>query len=254
MPSEEYCGRVSAGGSGAPQGVVAAHLERYRFASAYCAGACVVVDVACGSGYGSRVLRDAGPHRAYGVDVDAAAVQGARDKYGTKVLSFVTADAARLPLADDSVDVLVSFETIEHVDPPWRCVAEARRVLKKGGLYLVSTPNGELPGAYLHGRPRNPFHKQELREHEFTGVLTLGFSEVELFGQHFVPVSALGRLVRRAALREILGTAGDHVARGLSALRTRLPLLWRAHGADPTIRRYEARLELPATLIGVCRK
>ncbi|WP_153070309.1 class I SAM-dependent methyltransferase, partial [Escherichia coli] len=90
------------------------HLHRYHFASRFCQGK-RVLDVACGEGYGSRILSNAASS-VVGVDISAEAVAHAQGKYARGSLEFVEASAASLPLPDDSFDVVVSFETIEHHD------------------------------------------------------------------------------------------------------------------------------------------
>ena len=86
------------------------HLHRYHFAARFCAGK-QVVDVACGEGYGSQILSGVADS-VTGIDISAEAVAHAAGRYGSDRLRFVEASAALLPLEDDSVDVVVSFETI----------------------------------------------------------------------------------------------------------------------------------------------
>jgi SAM-dependent methyltransferase len=91
----------------------------------------------------------------------------------------VAADAARLPFGR-VFDAVVSFETIEHVPDPGRFVADCARVLKPGGVFLVSTPNREL------WSPRSPkpvqrHHVKEFNRREFLEVLRP--FNVQLFGQ-----------------------------------------------------------------------
>jgi SAM-dependent methyltransferase len=90
------------------------HRSRYRFAAQWVAGK-RVLDVACGAGFGLEMLRAAGAN-AVGLDLDFDALcQG----------SQAQADATRLPLSDASMDVVASFETIEHVPDARALVVEA---------------------------------------------------------------------------------------------------------------------------------
>ena len=91
------------------------HWHRYHFAARLAAGQ-RVVDAACGEGYGSALLA-AVARGVVGVDIDAPTIAHARATYGGVAnLSFVEGSATRLPLPDASVDIVVSFETIEHLE------------------------------------------------------------------------------------------------------------------------------------------
>src|SRR5258708_15934922 len=88
------------------------HLHRYRFAGQFLADK-EVLDIACGEGYGSALLAKVA-RNVIGVDVAQQAIDHARGKYGAANLEFRVGSCARIPLEDKSVDVVVSFETIEH--------------------------------------------------------------------------------------------------------------------------------------------
>jgi SAM-dependent methyltransferase len=143
------------------------HLARYRFAKERSRGR--ILDVACGTGYGTAMLG------AVGVDLSLEALRYAR----RHPARYVAADAARLPFGR-VFDTVVSFETIEHVVDPGRFVAECARVLRPGGSLLVSTPNREL------WSPRSPapvqrHHVKEFTKKEFLAILKP--FKVQLFGQ-----------------------------------------------------------------------
>lgn len=163
------------------------HLHRYHFAAKYCVGK-QVLDVACGEGYGSHILSYAAASVA-GVDISADAVAHATACYGTQKLTFIEASAALLPLADDSVDVVVSFETIEHHDQHEQMLAEIRRVLRPGGLLIISSPNKQYysidPGY------SNPYHVKELYRHELLELIGRYFPQQQLYSQRVVYGSLL---------------------------------------------------------------
>jgi SAM-dependent methyltransferase len=93
-------------------------------------------------------------------------------------------DAEHIELDDASVDVVVSFETIEHLARPVQCLAEVSRVLTRDGLLLVSTPNRRFTSPWRPPkRPVNPFHVQEWLPEEFYALLGLRFRQVEQLGQ-----------------------------------------------------------------------
>ena len=90
------------------------HVARYRFAKEFVRGK-RVLDIACGEGYGAAGLAKAGARSVVGIDVSADVCDHARRKYG---LDARAGDAQAIPLPDRSIDLVVSFETIEHVDQP----------------------------------------------------------------------------------------------------------------------------------------
>lgn len=154
--------------------IVYEHVHRYAFARAFARGR-RVLDAACGEGYGTALLA-AVAQSVVGVDIDAAAVQRAReacrDRGNTR---FAEGSVAALPLPDASVDLVVSFETIEHLaaaDQP-RMIAEFARVLAPGGLLLLSSPNRP---EYSDARGySNPFHLHELDRDELAQLLDASF-------------------------------------------------------------------------------
>jgi SAM-dependent methyltransferase len=143
------------------------HLARYRFAREQARGR--ILDVACGTGYGTAMLK------AVGVDLSLEALRYAR----RHPAPYVAADAARLPFGR-TFDSVVSFETIEHVPDPERFVAECARVLKPGGIFIVSTPNRDL-WSPRSAKPLQRHHVKEFTRKEFLGVLKP--FKVQLFGQ-----------------------------------------------------------------------
>jgi SAM-dependent methyltransferase len=172
--------------------VHAEHLARYRLA-AQLAGARRVLDVACGTGYGTAMLAAAG-RSAVGVDLDPPTVAYARRRYGSA--EYLVGDAAALPFEDAAFDLVVSFETIEHVPEPERVLAELRRVLAPDGWLVVSTPNKH---EYL---VENEFHEREFTHEEFVELLGGAFASVELYLQHNWNSSAV---LRPAAAAEAHG-------------------------------------------------
>jgi SAM-dependent methyltransferase len=142
------------------------HIYRYRFAARFARGK-RILDIACGEGYGSAALLKAGAASLIGVDVSPEACEHARRKYGVDAR---VGDAQNIPLPDDSVDLIVSFETIEHVPDPARFLDECVRVLAPGGVLVVSTPNRDSYGELMPGSS-NPFHCSEMDLREFEGIL-----------------------------------------------------------------------------------
>lgn len=158
------------------------HWHRYAFARRFVAGR-RVLDVACGEGYGSALLA-ATAGSVVGVDIAHEAVRHASTTYADVAhLHFAVGSAATLPLADASVDVAVSFETIEHLpsaDQP-KMVAEIARVLAPDGVVVLSAPN---PIEYSEARGyRNPFHTHEPPRDELASLLGRFFPACRWFSQ-----------------------------------------------------------------------
>jgi len=149
-------------------------------AKRFCAGHSVL-DVACGEGYGADLLADVAG-QVTGVDISHEAITHAENQYRDKNnLTFMQGSCEKLPLPDDSIDVAVSFETIEHLEAQERFVKELRRVLKPGGLLLMSSPNKRLytDACDYH----NEFHVREMYRDEFEQLLQADFPHIHWLGQ-----------------------------------------------------------------------
>lgn len=168
---EHYRGRL----------VHAEHLARYRLATQL-AGAKRVLDAACGEGYGAAMLHAAGSERVTAVDLDPATVAHVRERYRVEAQ---VADVRSLPFGDDAFDLVVCFETIEHVQEPERALDELARVRAPGGLLMISTP---VAGQYL---VENEFHVREFEHDEFLAALHERFDAVRPMFQHNWLTSAI---------------------------------------------------------------
>ena len=152
------------------------HIYRYGFATSYVKGK-RVLDIACGEGYGTAALRDAGASNVIGVDISQMACDHARNRYQ---IDARVGDAENIPLPDNSVDVVVSFETIEHVLNPEKFIDECIRVLAPNGTLVISTPNKPVYSPEGH---HNEFHHSEMTEEEFTALISSRFKKFELYNQ-----------------------------------------------------------------------
>jgi SAM-dependent methyltransferase len=157
------------------------HVYRYRFAAQFVRGK-RVLDIACGEGYGTAALQKAGAAKAIGVDISEEACEHGRRKYGIETRA---GSAESIPLPDAGVDVIVSFETIEHVPHPEIFLDECRRVLSPGGLLVISTPERD---AYRQLTPNNIYHCSELSYEEFVGMCAKRFNSIRYFSQR--PISS----------------------------------------------------------------
>lgn len=163
------------------------HLNRYQFARQFVLNK-IVLDAACGEGYGSNLLaRDAA--EVYGIDISEESIIHARNKYENKRITFQVASVCELPFATDTFDVIVSFETLEHIDEvsQLKFIQEICRVLKKDGILVISTPNHRI----YKRRGENHFHVRELEYREFKTLLEEKFPCVTFFSQQFEIANAI---------------------------------------------------------------
>jgi SAM-dependent methyltransferase len=156
------------------------HWHRYLFAARWAAGK-RVLDVACGEGYGSALLSRYARH-VTGVDLSSAATTHARGAYRDRTnLEFVTASCTELPFEDASFDVVVSFETLEHIEAQEAFLDQVARVLAPGGVFVLSCPNKV---EYSDKREfANEFHVRELYREELERLVAQRFPEAAWYGQ-----------------------------------------------------------------------
>jgi len=134
-----------------------------------------VLEAGCGEGYGADLLAGVA-RRVVGLDYDESAVAHVRSRYPR--VDMRHGNLAQLPLPDGDVDVVVNFQVIEHLWDQGQFVTDCARVLRPGGVLLMSTPNRITFSPGLD-TPLNPFHTRELNGAELTELLTDNGFEVE---------------------------------------------------------------------------
>jgi ubiquinone/menaquinone biosynthesis C-methylase UbiE len=181
------------------------HWHRYEFALALCRGK-KVLDIASGEGYGSNLLSKVAKS-VTGVDVSPEAVAHAAAKYRSSNLRYVQGSADRIPVEDATIEVAVSFETIEHHEMHDEMISELKRVLRPDGLLIISTPDKlnltDRPGNY------NPFHVKELYREEFHALVRTQFSNVAPLSQKLVYGSAMSPEGEAKGFREYWDDGGE---------------------------------------------
>ncbi len=153
------------------------HLSRYIFALSLCRGK-TVLDAACGFGYGAALLANNGAKEVIGVDNSTDAIEEAAKRYGEKNVSFEVADLEQpLPLGENRFDLVVSFETLEHLEQAHTALDHLVRALSENGILIISVP-GEKDA-----ESENPFHLQHFTKESFVSMLRERFAHVTLHQQ-----------------------------------------------------------------------
>jgi 2-polyprenyl-3-methyl-5-hydroxy-6-metoxy-1,4-benzoquinol methylase len=167
------------------------HVHRYALARSIATGK-RVLDIACGEGYGSAILAPVA-RSVVGVDVSADAIAHARARYGLLPnVAFREADATRFDPGSERFDLVLSFETLEHVDAQEELAATLAAAMADGGSALISSPDKAVysdASGY-----RNEFHVRELYRDELVALLSRHFRHVRLYGQRLFFHSAIWSL------------------------------------------------------------
>lgn len=149
-------------------------VARYCFAAQQLPKSKLILDIGSGTGYGTALLATKGT--VIGIDIDPEAVAYAQKNYPQA--TFITGSALKLPLPDHQADAVISFETIEHFPQTQKFISEVFRVLKKRGLFILSTPNSQS---------NSPYHAKYFTPQTLTTALKKKFLRVHIFGQSKSP-------------------------------------------------------------------
>lgn len=158
------------------------HAARYEYAAHFVRDK-RVIDAACGTGYGTVRLSLAGARPCLGIDIDAESIARVQRQYGEQGVHYAHGDCERFDFAAHRPDVVVSFETAEHLRNPERFFDAVRRGLGKEGVFLVSCPNDEKLGDH------NPYHLQSWTAASFGALLGRYFESVVVLGQVLTPTA-----------------------------------------------------------------
>lgn len=133
------------------------------------------LDVGCASGYMISQIAHLFPQAKYfGIDIYDKAIEYAKKTYHN--IEFKVAAADKLPFQNNTFDLIIFYETIEHVENPVDCLREIKRVLKKDGTFILTMDSGNLlfrivwffwentKGKIWQGAHLHPFHHTELEQ------------------------------------------------------------------------------------------
>lgn len=148
-------------------GIRADHVARYRLVAPYASG-CSIIDAACGCGYGTAMLADAGALSVTGYDASAEAIDYAREHHQRPYTSFILADLDSPPdVAHGGYDIGVCFETLEHIDNDDGLLAWFSGAIVRGGMLAVSAPS-----LLIHQHPEtHKFHQRHYTPADFHAML-----------------------------------------------------------------------------------
>ena len=166
------------------------HWHRYHFVLELVKNK-KVCDAACGVGYGSALMASVA-NSVTGIDLNKKTIDAATKEYSSiSNLNYKHSNAINLDCEDNSYDVLVSFETLEHLYEHDELLTEFQRVLKTDGLLIISTPDKDV---YSANDDHNHFHVKELTSLEFDGLIDSKFKYNKTYGQQFQLLSVIEKL------------------------------------------------------------
>jgi SAM-dependent methyltransferase len=173
--------------------------QRYHFASEFAKGK-DVLEIGCGAGLGLGYLARAAKKVVAG-DVEEKNVTVAREYYKNRQnITVDSMDAHKIPLQKESFDLVLLFETIYYLKDPKRCIAEAARLLRPNGMFVVCTVNKDWEDFHP-----SPYTYKYFSVPELYGLIKESFREVKLYGGFPVGNGGMGgkiiSLLKRSAVK-----------------------------------------------------
>ena len=172
VPKDKQCGPETE--------IYKEHMKRYEFAQTFIKKDDNVLDLACGVGYGSKLLTEKRNCTVYGCDISSDAIEYAQKNYSSKKVIFQTMNASSLSFPNKFFDCITCFETLEHLKNYVPALEEFSRVLKNHGTLIISTPNKEIS---LEHQSENEYHINEFTHDEFIKILSNNFKKILLYSQ-----------------------------------------------------------------------
>lgn len=173
------------------------HVFAYDFSRNYVTDECRLLEVGCGDGYGTEYLAEKCPNAILtAIDPNAETIKFAQNKYTRKSISFEQYNGEKIPYDESTFDVIISFQVIEHVESDYAFIEEIHRVLKTGGVFIVTTPN-RIHRLKPGQKSWNPYHVREYYPQELVSLLERCFSSVKgkgVVGNEYVQKLEISRV------------------------------------------------------------
>jgi len=159
------------------------HKQRYEFIKPLLHGN--VLDIACGTGYGAQIIDDT-INRYYGVDFSQDAIDDANKYNKLEKNEFSQGSIVSIDFKDQKFDIVISFETLEHIEDYNKALSEILRVLKSTGTFVGSVPSKEFDDKCEDVYGKNPYHITRFNFEKIQNLLSKNFKYVEFFSNELV--------------------------------------------------------------------
>lgn len=169
------------------------HRHRYMWAARYAKGA--VCDLACGRGYGAEIIQGNSLVSSYtGIDASAETIDEAKKRFSGAGRSYAFGSAINIPLCDNSVDTVVSLETLEHLTEPARALEEFKRILRPRGVLVGSVPSNYFDDRAEEVYGINPYHVTRFSYNNLVSLLSQHFRTFRVYYTALEVVTRIGTL------------------------------------------------------------
>ena len=156
------------------------HKFAYFLASKYIKSEDHVLEIGCGEGYGANFLAENTGAFIQAIDINTNAITNAQKQYIHKNVNFKTYDGKNIDYEDNSFDVIISFQVIEHIENTTEYLKNIKRLLKPNGIFLITTPSRTYRLAD-NQKPWNPYHIREYNSNTLTKDIKNVFDNINTY-------------------------------------------------------------------------
>jgi CMP-N-acetylneuraminic acid synthetase/ubiquinone/menaquinone biosynthesis C-methylase UbiE len=177
------------------------HFRRYEFFLPYIQSSDLVLDIACGSGYGSEILASKAKF-VHGIDTDPKTIEYAKRHHALSNIKFDASQAESFTPPKERYDKVISVETIEHLADPDSFLARAKGWLKPEGELWLTCPLSQGKAQHIE----SPFHISELTRGKLNDIMNRYFGDISFFELNDGELFAVDTLKNRVAYIVARGT------------------------------------------------